>query len=148
MQLSASGNHPITAGQIQAPPMCMKCQQLASQLTTAALSGPSNTVNPVALQANAGSVPAQNITATALSIPSAATNNLNQADITAPTTPSASPAPTQAPSISATKSAPSDPNVSSSNVSASSSQAQPNNCLLYTSPSPRDRTRSRMPSSA
>ena len=24
----------------------------------------------------------------------------------------------------------------------------PNNCLLYTSPSPRDRTRSRMPSSA
>ena len=25
---------------------------------------------------------------------------------------------------------------------------QPNNCLLYTSPSPRDRTRSRMPSSA
>jgi len=110
--------------------MCMKCQQLASQLTTAALSGPSNTVNPVALQANAGSVPAQNITATALSIPSAATNNLNQADITAPTTPSASPAPTQAPSISATKSAPSDPNVSSSNVSASSSQAQPNNLSL------------------
>ena len=26
--------------------------------------------------------------------------------------------------------------------------AQPNDCLLYTSPSPRDRTRSRMPSSA
>ena len=26
--------------------------------------------------------------------------------------------------------------------------AQTNNCLLYTSPSPRDRTRSRMPSSA
>ena len=26
--------------------------------------------------------------------------------------------------------------------------AQPKNCLLYTSPSPRDRTRSRMPSSA
>ena len=25
---------------------------------------------------------------------------------------------------------------------------QPNGCLLYTSPSPRDRTRSRMPSSA
>ena len=25
---------------------------------------------------------------------------------------------------------------------------QPNDCLLYTSPSPRDRTRSRMPSSA
>ena len=25
---------------------------------------------------------------------------------------------------------------------------QPSNCLLYTSPSPRDRTRSRMPSSA
>ena len=27
-------------------------------------------------------------------------------------------------------------------------QAHPNVCLLYTSPSPRDRTRSRMPSSA
>ena len=27
-------------------------------------------------------------------------------------------------------------------------QAQRKNCLLYTSPSPRDRTRSRMPSSA
>ena len=27
-------------------------------------------------------------------------------------------------------------------------QAQPGVCLLYTSPSPRDRTRSRMPSSA
>ena len=27
-------------------------------------------------------------------------------------------------------------------------QSQPRNCLLYTSPSPRDRTRSRMPSSA
>ena len=26
--------------------------------------------------------------------------------------------------------------------------SQPKNCLLYTSPSPRDRTRSRMPSSA
>ena len=26
--------------------------------------------------------------------------------------------------------------------------SQPNGCLLYTSPSPRDRTRSRMPSSA
>ena len=28
------------------------------------------------------------------------------------------------------------------------SKGQPYNCLLYTSPSPRDRTRSRMPSSA
>ena len=27
-------------------------------------------------------------------------------------------------------------------------KAEPNSCLLYTSPSPRDRTRSRMPSSA
>ena len=36
--------------------------------------------------------------------------------------------------------------LSSSNQTCSFSQ--PENCLLYTSPSPRDRTRSRMPSSA
>ena len=29
-----------------------------------------------------------------------------------------------------------------------SAKEKPNHCLLYTSPSPRDRTRSRMPSSA
>ena len=31
---------------------------------------------------------------------------------------------------------------------ATPTDAQPDTCLLYTSPSPRDRTRSRMPSSA
>ena len=33
-------------------------------------------------------------------------------------------------------------------VSGDTTPTQPNTCLLYTSPSPRDRTRSRMPSSA
>ena len=35
-----------------------------------------------------------------------------------------------------------------SNTAFNEYPAQPNTCLLYTSPSPRDRTRSRMPSSA
>ena len=34
------------------------------------------------------------------------------------------------------------------NSDSESSEEQPTTCLLYTSPSPRDRTRSRMPSSA
>ena len=33
-------------------------------------------------------------------------------------------------------------------VAAENEERQPGTCLLYTSPSPRDRTRSRMPSSA
>ena len=34
------------------------------------------------------------------------------------------------------------------NANAAAGDALPKSCLLYTSPSPRDRTRSRMPSSA